>query len=192
MKLQYTNRKGKKYFLHEGKTKKGNSQYTFSQSNKNALNIIPDGYEIYENPNAQVFLRRIQPKLIGEEEVALVQEKLEDLIQEKYCKITIEKKTITIYLADQHVDRIREIIKSSPKVEKEGVESLIDQVITYSPFIQLVLSSEEDRLFILKIVAYQEGERSWETVEDSDGLKSLLSVVRKEIDIEEYYDHFPF
>ena len=34
---------------------------------------VPDGFEIYENPNAQVFLRRIQPKIITDEEVALVE-----------------------------------------------------------------------------------------------------------------------
>ncbi|BBO92800.1 hypothetical protein [Desulfosarcina ovata] len=190
--LQYTNRKGKRYFLHEGKTKKGNSRYTFSQSDKNALTIIPDGYEIYENPNAQVFLRRIQPKLINEKEVVLVQERLDDLIQKKYCKITFEKNTIIIYLADQHVNRVREVIKSSPKAENEGVEAVINQIITYSPVIQFVLSSENDRLFILKRVYYQEGERFWELAENPDSLKSLLSVARKEIDIETYYDHFQF
>jgi hypothetical protein len=30
---------------------------------------IPEGFEIYENPNAQVFLRRIPPKIITDEEL---------------------------------------------------------------------------------------------------------------------------
>ncbi len=54
MPIQYTNRKKKKYFIHQGRTKKGNSKYTLSQSIDKALDYIPEGYEIYENPNAQV------------------------------------------------------------------------------------------------------------------------------------------
>ncbi len=33
---------------------------------------IPEGFEVYENPNAQVFLRKVQPKTITDEEVEVV------------------------------------------------------------------------------------------------------------------------
>lgn len=191
MSVQYTNRKGKIYFLHEGITKKGNLKYTLSQSKGGALNIIPEGYEIYENPNAQVFLRRIQPKLIKKAEEILVKEKLIKLIEQKYCKLTIEKKTITIYLADQDVEKIREIWKNTPRAQKEGVEVLIDQEITYSPVIQLVLQSQKERLFVVKIVDYEEGNRMWEIVNTPDRLEYLVPIIIEEIDIETYYS-FPF
>ena len=192
MPIQYTNRKKKIYFIRQGKTKKGNPKYTLSQSMYKALDTIPEGYEIYENPNAQVFLRRIKPRLINKNEELLVQEVLKELIEKKYCKIIIEQKTITIYLADQDVDRMRELVKDSPKAQEEELEVIIDQIITYSPVIQLILFSPEERLFIVKMVDYEEGERIWEVVEDPGDLESLLSIICQEIDIEAYYQLFPF
>jgi len=63
MNIEYTSRSGKLYYLHIGKTKKGNDKYFFSSElNGNLAQSIPKGYEIYENVNAQVFLIKVQPK----------------------------------------------------------------------------------------------------------------------------------
>jgi hypothetical protein len=59
MTATYTNRKGKTYYLHQGKTKLGNPKYFFALRDEgNLVEAIPSGYEVYENPNGQVFLRR--------------------------------------------------------------------------------------------------------------------------------------
>jgi len=69
MSIEYTSRTGKLYFLHIGKTIKGNDKYFFSsEPNRNLAQSIPKGYEIYENVNAQVFLIKVQPKIIQDEE----------------------------------------------------------------------------------------------------------------------------
>ena len=69
--------KGKDLLLHQGKTKTGAPQYFFSMKAEGDLaEAIPEGYEIYENPNAQVFLRKIQPKLIWDSERAIVEKHL--------------------------------------------------------------------------------------------------------------------
>jgi hypothetical protein len=62
MNIKYTNRAGKIYYLHIGKTNKGTDKYFFSRKRRDLAERIPNGYEIYENVNAQVFLRKIQPK----------------------------------------------------------------------------------------------------------------------------------
>ena len=75
MPIQYTNRRSQTYYLHQGTTKTGKPKYYFSMKSEGTLaDKIPDGFEIYENPNAQVFLRKIQPKIITDEEVALVEQ----------------------------------------------------------------------------------------------------------------------
>jgi hypothetical protein len=57
MAFQYTNRKDQIYYLYQGITKTGKPKYFFSTKNKSGqLEGIPDGFEVYENPNAQVFL----------------------------------------------------------------------------------------------------------------------------------------
>lgn len=60
MAIKYINRREDTYYLHEGKTKTGKPKYFFSMKKDGVLvDPILAGYEIYENPNAQVFLRRI-------------------------------------------------------------------------------------------------------------------------------------
>ena len=74
MPVTHVNRKRQTYFLHEGKTKTGKPKYFFSKDSEgNVLDAIPDGYEIYENPNAQVFLRKKMPQVITDEEIGAVQ-----------------------------------------------------------------------------------------------------------------------
>ena len=77
MLVTYTNRKGDLYYLHVGKTKTGKNKYFFSKKKEGVLALeIPEGYEIYENVNAQVFLRKIQPKIILDQEIAMVESEL--------------------------------------------------------------------------------------------------------------------
>ena len=56
MTITYTNRSLQTYYLHQGTTKTGKPKYFFSKKSEgNLVEQIPDGFEIYENPNAQVF-----------------------------------------------------------------------------------------------------------------------------------------
>ena len=65
MPIQHVNRKGDTYFLHESTTKTGKPKWFFSKKREgNLAEAIPEGYEIYENHNAQVFLRVIVPTLV--------------------------------------------------------------------------------------------------------------------------------
>lgn len=75
MTVTHTNRKGKTYYLHQGKTELGNPKYFFALRDEGDLvEVIPPGYEVYENPNGQVFLRRTQPQIITDEEVAVAED----------------------------------------------------------------------------------------------------------------------
>jgi len=74
MAVTWKNRREDVYYLHEGRTKTGKPKYYFSRSDKGMIvDNIPDEYEIYENPNAQVFLRRKLVSLIKDEELDLLE-----------------------------------------------------------------------------------------------------------------------
>src|SRR5882724_12565236 len=97
MPITYTNAKGKTYYLHQGTTKTGKSKYYFSMESEGHLaESIPVGFEIYENPNAQVFLRRIPPKLITDEERQVVEDGMRKYAEVQDCKIDIKGKTIVV------------------------------------------------------------------------------------------------
>jgi len=59
MPITHVNRKRDTYYLHCGKTKTGKPRYWFAKSTEGDLvESIPEGYEVYENPDALVFLRK--------------------------------------------------------------------------------------------------------------------------------------
>ena len=75
MPLTYTNRRGKLFYLHSGTTKTGKEKFYLSQKASGRLaQAVPDGFEIYENPNAGVYLRRKLHSLVRNEELETVRD----------------------------------------------------------------------------------------------------------------------
>ena len=69
MPITHTSRTGKTWHLHSGPKRGGGVQYFFATKPGGSLaSHLPDGFEIYESVNGQVFLRRIEPRLIRVEE----------------------------------------------------------------------------------------------------------------------------
>ena len=100
MPITHVNAKGKTYYLHQGTTKTGKPKYHFAMKSEGALvQSIPEGFEIYENPNAQVFLRRIPPKIITDEERQLVEDGMRKYASVKDYKIDVRGKAIEIHTA---------------------------------------------------------------------------------------------
>ncbi len=104
MALKYTNRRGQTYVLHQGTTKTGKPKYYFSlKTEGNVIDSIPEGYEIYENPNSQVYLRKIQPKVFSDRELETVEQGIKRYSKIKHFIIDVKDKSIIIYLADEDV-----------------------------------------------------------------------------------------
>ncbi|MEM9487058.1 MAG: hypothetical protein AAGA83_25590, partial [Cyanobacteria bacterium P01_F01_bin.116] len=73
---------------------------------------IPDGFEIYENPNAQVFLRRIPKKIITDAEVQVVKQGMETFSKVKPFIIDVKKEIVYIFISKSS-DRLSEIIRAT-------------------------------------------------------------------------------
>src|SRR6266566_2206739 len=105
--ITYTNAKGKTYYLHQGTTKTGKPKYYFSmESNGELAEFIPAGFEIYENPNAQVFLRKIPPKLITDGERQVVEDGMRTYAEVQDYKIDVKGNAIVVYTADQDIETL--------------------------------------------------------------------------------------
>ena len=92
MSIQHTARTGKTYYLHVGQGKGGKPNYFFFTEEEGPLaDCLPPGFEIYENINGQVFLRRKLPRLITEEEMARVKEALKRHAEEWRYKVKVKK-----------------------------------------------------------------------------------------------------
>src|SRR6478609_5223927 len=103
MPVTHVNRKRDTYYLHAGKTKAGNPRYWFSKSTEGDLvDAIPEGYEVYENPDAQVFLRKIPPQIVTPTEIATVRDGLKRFAPDQDCVVDIRKEDIIVYHAERH------------------------------------------------------------------------------------------
>jgi len=115
MSIKYTNRIDQKYYLHVGETKTGKPTYYFSMNAGGPLGeSVPRGFEIYENPNGQVFLRKILPKLISDDELGVVKKELGRISRLKGCRVERKLRVLTVYVADRKGDLIKELRRVLP------------------------------------------------------------------------------
>jgi hypothetical protein len=101
MPVTHVNRKGQTFYLHETKTKTGKPKYFFSMKADGPLvGSIPEGYEVYENPDAQVFLRKRLPRFITDHEIALVREGLRKHAKHRHCMADVREKHVIVYYSE--------------------------------------------------------------------------------------------
>jgi hypothetical protein len=147
MGVEHVNRMGQTYYLHEGKTKTGKPTYFFSMKKDGVLvEAIPAGYEIYEKPSAQVFLRKIPPRVVTAEEVAVVERGVRQLANLNNYIIDVEKNGIIVFLPDQNWDEIATLLGGQfglPARLPAGLE----RRGSYSPMMRFVLADKERRTF---------------------------------------------
>ncbi len=162
MPIEYMNNKRDLYYLHEGVTKKGNPKYFFSKkSDGKILDFIPDGYEIYEKPNGEVFLTRIQPRIILDREVEIVKKYIPE---EVYSKIDVRKNIITIYLSDSDLNRF------------------------YLPMMRFILVDKVDREFEAERYCFRSAIDDWLYLDSSYDLEYLAGKCCSHLGKNSFYD----
>jgi hypothetical protein len=65
------------------------------------LASIPEGYEVYENPAAQVFHRKRLPWFITDAEVAVVRDGLRRHAKDQHCMADVREKHIIVYHSER-------------------------------------------------------------------------------------------
>ena len=190
MPITHTNAKEKTYYLHQGTTKTGKPKYYFSTQPEGTLaEAMPEGFEMYENPNAQVFLRRIPPKLITEEERQVVEAGMRTSADVKDYKIDVKGKAIVIYTADQDVETLADVFKGlspTPSANRQ-LMSLLRKEIQYSPMLQFLLEDEQRRLFTAQRYCFRGSIDDWIDI----GYGSLTTLVKqyvKHLGKESYFE----
>lgn len=150
MPITHTNAKGQTFALYQGTTKTGKPRYYFAMQSEGTLaKAIPAGYEIYENPNAQVFLRRIPPKIMTDEECQIVAEGMRTYATVKDYKVDVKGNALLIYTADQDMDTLAGIVCNPHASREENARrmTLLRQEIHYSPMLIFQLVDATRRTF---------------------------------------------
>jgi hypothetical protein len=170
--VTHINRKQDTYYLHTRKTKTGKPRYWFSKSNEGDLVVsIPKGYEVYENPDAQVFLRKIVPQLVTPIEVAVVTRGLERYAPGQHCIVDVQGHHIVVHYSERvrlDLDRygfgVRELPPSSRSYLKVMRFSLIDG---------------ESRKFQVQRLCFRGSIEGWIDLLDSASSGSLADLVKR-------------
>lgn len=189
MAIQYTNRQGKTYYLHQGVTKKGNPKYYFSMKSEGDLvDEIPAGFEIYENPNAQVFLRRTRPKIITDEEMAIVEQGMRQFSSERHYQIDVKKNVIIVFTPNQDVDAFMGRLGKLFQARGLDAASEVAKFTTYSPILQFVLINQEKRTFLTRRYCFLGSIDDWIDIGRPDTLPKLVKEYVKHLGQDSYYE----
>jgi len=174
MPVKYENFKGDVYYLIKKKTKKGNWRYYFTKNKKgNLVDSIPEGYEIDEKPNGNVYLIKERPKLITEKEKTMVEKGVKRHSDVDYFKVYIKEEKITIYTA-----------KDTTKTLKDHLgpffnEKEFEKYLNFTAVLRFILVHEDERIFELERYCFRGSIDDW----------IFLDAGKLEVLVEEYCKH---
>jgi hypothetical protein len=172
MPVTHINRKRDTYYLHTGTTKTGKPRYWFAKSAEgDLLESIPKGYEVYENPDAQVFLRKIVPHLVTPVEVAVVEDGLKRHATGQNCIVNVEGKQIVVY----HAERIALEFKRFGF----GLTELRTFNQCYLKVMRFTLADEKDRTFRVQRWCFRGSVDRWIDLWDSRSEGKLSDLVKR-------------
>ncbi len=187
MTIEYSNRVGKKYFLREGKTKTGKPRYFFSSQKNgkgNATASIPEGYEIYEHPeNAQVFLRKIHPRLIIELEEQFVKNKLNSLNNTKRYILDCKDNVLTIYESNTDTETLKDIfgrllddIPTRPGISTNDAMTALANIADqhYTAMLRFTLEDNVKRKFIAEQFCVRGSIDNWIYLSGPDDFRFIV------------------
>ena len=191
MPITHTNAKGKTYYLHQGTTKTGKPKYHFSMQSEGTLaESIPAGFEMYENPNAQVFLRHIPPKIITDEERQVVEEGIRKHAGVQDCKIDVKGNAIVVYTPSQSVEEFAQLLRGlNPFISEAQVRALFARSVSYSPMLQFTLEDEKRRTFTAQRYCFMGSIDDWIDIGHGP-LPTLVKRYVKHLGQESYFELF--
>lgn len=189
MVVEYVNRKSQKYYLHQSATKTGKPKYFFSMKSEGTLvKTIPDGFEIYENPNAQVFLQKVQPKIITDEEIAIVEQGMKNFSSLKYYRIDVKKNIIYVYTTNQDEEKLTEVFSNFKFAKDTDIENAINRSVSYTAMFKFTLFSENIRAFSAQRFCFLGSIDDWIDIGFPDTLQNLVEKYVKHLGHNSFYE----
>jgi hypothetical protein len=189
--ITHTNAKGQTFSLYQGTTKTGKPKYYFAmQSEATLAKAVPVGYEIYENPNAQIFLRRIPPKIVTDEECQIVDEGMRKYAEVKDYKVDVRGNALLIYTADQDMETLAAIVCNPHASREENTRrmTLLRQGIHYSPMLVFQLIDAQRRTFQTQRYCFLGSVDDWIEIGKPGKLASLVKKYVKHLGQDSYVE----
>lgn len=145
MAITHTSRTGKTYYLHRGPKRGGGTQHFLSTKADGPLaERVPEGFEIHETVNGQVYLRRQKPRLIRDDELDAVRRPLARLWPGNRYQARADGPVITIHESGNDLSFMRSWTPHLSAAEHERIET---RFAHYQAVMRFTLADEEKRRF---------------------------------------------
>jgi len=174
----YISRNGYKYYLHETRTKTGKQKYTFSKKQESSINSIPEGYEVYEPPNGNVFLRKKIVKMFSNDEIKIIEKELKIICKGVNYIIDEKKDGIGIYI-DEHFNKKAGIVAFSMMTMGYFGK------IYYQPTFRF---SKIENKYSIERFCYLGSIEDWVYLEEGNNLKEVCKKYFVHINKESFYE----
>jgi hypothetical protein len=187
--IEYTSRTGKTYYLHTGTTQTGKPKYFFSMKKAGErVEAIPHGFEIYENVDGQVFLRRTPKQIITHEELALVETALKAHGEAWEYRAEVKKNAITVYECGTDIGGISDMIMTYTGRPISAAEQL--RHAHYMAIMRFVLEDKVARLFITERFCFKGSIDDWIYVNGPADLADQVGQYIKHLGRDSFYELF--
>ena len=188
MSVEHTSRRGRTWYLHVKTTAAGKSSYFFSMNADGQLvPAIPDGYEVYENVNGQVFLRKKTAQTILPKELAFVEGALHKHTEYWRYRAEIKKNAIIVHETGDMsgLDGLSREFRGRPLADNEMLPRA-----HYMAMLRFTLADKKSRFFVTERFCFRGSIDDWIQIGGPAPLAVQLRQFVKHLGRESFYELF--
>ncbi len=188
MSVECTSRTGKRYYLHVKPTAPRKPNYFFSTEAEGQLALaVPDGYEVYENANGQVFLRRRAAQTILPAELALVESALHKYGEAWRYWVEVKKNAIVVHHAGE-TDGIDRMLASFGRGRMSDADKR--RFASYMAMLRFTLINKKARVFVVERFCFRGSVDDWIPLAGPGTLGAHVRRFVKHLGRESFYELF--
>jgi hypothetical protein len=195
MPVSYTNRKGLTYTLYRGQTRTGKPRYYFGRAGQGQgepVTEIPPGFSISESVNGVVSLVKDRPSLIQPEEVAAIEEAVQQHPEARRYRVAVKHDRIEIYeqvgpdyealLGELHIVGL-----SRPGLA-ERLQAEEERYAHYTPVLRFILLDPTRRRFGAQRMCYLESIDGWLELGQKGPVATLARALIPTLGTDQFYE----
>jgi hypothetical protein len=184
----HTSRTGKTYYLHTGPKRGGGTQHCLSTKAAGPMaDHVPEGFEIHETVNGQVFLRRQPRQLIREDELDLIRRPQAQPRAGMRYQVEAQGKVVIIHEASDNLRLMRETARHLSVREQERIA---EQFAHYQTVMRFTLLDAERRWFAPERFCFRGSVDDWISIGAPGPLAGLAGPYLKHLGQESLYELF--
>jgi hypothetical protein len=196
MAFEYVNRKNDRYYLQSRTTRSGKIQHYFGRKvTGTSVDKIPDGYEVFENPESgQVLLRKRKATQITPEEREVVADGIRRQAHIQSFQIDVSGKSLVVYLPNTDASAVGTLLNSIglshlPHVA-QGVKDFMLETSHFTKTMRFQLVNAKERLFDVERWCYRGSIDDWIFLDGPEPLAELVAQYVPKLGTDDFFELF--